>query len=94
MHVDLPSARFLTDRYDSVVLVYRKGVFCLESEWFGLRSTVSVRPALELLRSSDYHVQYIHRDVATRAESSRLPFVAAAARYDAAASAFTDCIAR
>ena len=50
------------------MLVYRKGVFCLESEWFGLRSTVSVRPALELLRSSDYHVAYIHRDVATRAE--------------------------
>ena len=50
------------------MLIYRKGVFCLESEWFGLRSTVSVRPALELLRSSDYHVAYIHRDVATRAE--------------------------
>ena len=50
------------------VLVYRKGIFCLESEWFGLRSTVSVRPALELLRASDYHVPYIHRDVATRAE--------------------------
>jgi hypothetical protein len=50
------------------VLVYRKGIFCLESEWFGLRSTVSVRPALELLRASDYHVAYIHRDVATRAE--------------------------
>jgi len=50
------------------VLLYRKGVFCLEAEWFGLRSTVSVRPALELLRSSDYHVPFIHRDVATRAE--------------------------
>ena len=50
------------------MLVYRKGIFCLESEWFGLRSTVSVRPALELLRASDYHVAYIHRDVATRAE--------------------------
>ena len=50
------------------MLVYRKGVFCLENEWFGLRSSVSVRPALELLRASDYHVPYIHRDVATRAE--------------------------
>jgi len=50
------------------VLVYRKGIFCLENEWFGLRSSISVRPALELLRASDYHVAYIHRDVATRAE--------------------------
>lgn len=50
------------------MLIYRKGVFCLESEWFGLRSTVSVLPALELLRTSDYHIAYIHRDVATRAE--------------------------
>ena len=50
------------------MLLYRKGVFCLESEWFGLRSTVTVRPALEFLRTSDYHVPYIHRDVATRAE--------------------------
>jgi hypothetical protein len=56
------------DRYHPPVLVYRKGVFCLENEWFGLRSSVSVRPALELLRASDYHVPYIHRDVATRAE--------------------------
>jgi hypothetical protein len=50
------------------VLVYRKGIFCLEAEWFGLKSSVSVRPALELLRASDYKVPFIHRDVATRAE--------------------------
>jgi hypothetical protein len=68
MRLAVPPPRFLIARYDPCVLVYRKGVFCLESEWFGLRSTVSVRPALELLRSSDYHVAYIHRDVATRAE--------------------------
>lgn len=65
----LRSTHSALSRYDpSGVLVYRKGIFCLESEWFGLRSTVSVRPALELLRSSDYHVAFIHRDVATRAE--------------------------
>lgn len=58
-HAALRSAR---------VDVYRKGIFCLESEWFGLRSTVSVRPALEFLATSDYHIHYIHRDVATRAE--------------------------
>jgi hypothetical protein len=50
------------------VLLYRKGIFCLESEWFGLRSSVSVRPALELLRASDYRIPFIHRDVATREE--------------------------
>ncbi len=50
------------------MLIYPKGVFCLEAEWFGLRSTMTVRPALDLMRASDYHVRYIHRDVATRAE--------------------------
>jgi hypothetical protein len=49
-------------------LVYSKGVFCLENEWFGLRSSVSVLPALKLLHDSDYRLQFIHRDVATRAE--------------------------
>ena len=49
-------------------IVYEKGVFCLENEWFGLRSSVSVLPALKLLHDSDYRVQFIHRDVATRAE--------------------------
>ena len=33
-----------------------------------MRSSVSVRPALELLRASDYRIPYIHRDVATREE--------------------------
>ena len=49
-------------------LVYAKGVFCLENEWFGLRSSVSVLPALKFLHDSDYRLQFIHRDVATRAE--------------------------
>jgi len=50
------------------MLIYRKGIFCLESEWFGLSSTISVLPALHLLHDSDYKVPFIHRDVATRAE--------------------------
>lgn len=49
-------------------IVYEKGVFCLENEWFGLRSSVSVLPALKLLHDSDYRIRFIHRDVATRAE--------------------------
>jgi hypothetical protein len=48
--------------------IHPKGVFCLENEWFGLSSTVSVLPALRLLHDSDYKVPFIHRDVATRAE--------------------------
>jgi hypothetical protein len=48
--------------------IYPKGVFCLESEWFGLGSSVSVLSALKLLKESDYHIPFIHRDVATRAE--------------------------
>jgi hypothetical protein len=50
------------------VMVYPKGIFCLENEWFGLQSTVSVLPALRLLHDSDYGIRSIHRDVATRAE--------------------------
>ena len=50
------------------MFIWRKGIFCLEAEWFGLRSSVSVRPALEFLRASDFRVPFIHRDVATRAE--------------------------
>lgn len=50
--------------------VYRKGIFCLESEWFGLTSSISVRHALEFLRSSDYRIPFVHRDVATAAEIS------------------------
>ena len=34
--------------------IYPKGVFCLESEWFGLGSSVSVLSALKLLKESDY----------------------------------------
>lgn len=50
------------------MLLYRKGIFCLEAEWFGLRSSVSVRPALDFLKASDYRIPFIHRDVATREE--------------------------
>ncbi|MFO0783514.1 MAG: hypothetical protein U0636_07505 [Phycisphaerales bacterium] len=50
------------------MILYRKGIFCLEAEWYGLRSSVSVRPALEMLKASDYHIQHIYRDVATAAE--------------------------
>ena len=50
------------------VTFYPKGIFCLENEWFGLQSSVSVLPALRLLHDSDYRVPCIHRDVATRAE--------------------------
>lgn len=60
--------RLLADDTIRRVLVYRKGVFCLESEWYGLRSSISVRPGLEMLKASDYAVRFIHRDVATRDE--------------------------
>ena len=35
--------------------IHPKGVFCLENEWFGLSSTVSVLPALRLLHDSIDH---------------------------------------
>ena len=50
------------------MLVWRKGVFCLEAEWFGLNCPISVRPALEFLSACDYRIPTIFRDVATAAE--------------------------
>ncbi len=46
------------------------GIFCLEGDWWGLfKRPASIRPVLELLSQWDpYHVPYIHRNVATRAE--------------------------
>ncbi|MFE7605264.1 DUF6642 family protein [Brachybacterium paraconglomeratum] len=45
-----------------------RGIFCLEGEWDGdLTSRLSVRPVLELLEELEV-AQWIHRDVATRAE--------------------------
>ncbi len=44
------------------------GVFCLEADWCGLVHPMSMRPVLELMKSSDARVPYVLRDVATRAE--------------------------
>lgn len=44
------------------------GVFCLEADWFGLVRPMSMRPALELMQSSDAKIPYVLRDVVTRAE--------------------------
>ncbi len=47
-----------------------KGIFCLESDWWGqITRKTSVEPILGLLGQwAPYHVPYVHRDVATRAE--------------------------
>src|SRR5215210_628432 len=43
-------------------------VFCLEGDWAGaLSDTSSVRPMFELLRGLEI-VQFVHKDVGTRAE--------------------------
>jgi len=46
---------------------YRKGVFCLETDWFrNLRKPTTVKPILELLEKLDgYEVPHIHRPVGT-----------------------------
>lgn len=43
------------------------GVFCLETDWSGVRDRTSVEPTLQLLERA-LHVPYIHRDVGTREE--------------------------
>jgi len=43
------------------------GIFCLETDWSGVRDRTSVEPTLQLLERA-LNVPYIHRDVGTREE--------------------------
>lgn len=46
-----------------------KGIYCLETEWFGRKDKTSVEPVLRLLETTyGLRVPYIHRNVATREE--------------------------
>lgn len=46
-----------------------KGVFCLETDWWGVKDSTTVEPVLQLLQQhADSRVPYIHRDVGTREE--------------------------
>jgi hypothetical protein len=46
-----------------------KGIFCLETEWWGTKDRTTVEPVLQLLsKHSDYKVPYIHREIGTREE--------------------------
>ena len=47
----------------------KKGIFCLEGEWRGVKDTTSVEPVLRLLQTmGGYKVRYVHRDIGTREE--------------------------
>ena len=47
----------------------RKGIFCLESHWWGVKDKTTVEPILQLLENlSGYNASYRHYDVATRDE--------------------------
>ncbi len=47
----------------------RKGVFCLEGQWWGVKDKTTVEPVLQLLATlSGCNVSYRHFDVATRQE--------------------------
>ncbi len=47
----------------------KKGIFCLEGDWWGVRDKTSVEPLLRLLETmGDYKVPYFHHDVATHEE--------------------------
>lgn len=45
-----------------------KGIFCLETDWWGVKDKTSIEPIFHLLAVSFLKVPYIHRDVGTRAE--------------------------
>ncbi len=47
----------------------KKGIFCLEGAWWGVKDKTSVEPMLRLLETmGDYEVPYFHHDVATHEE--------------------------
>ena len=47
----------------------KKGVFCLEGPWWGVKDRTSIEPVLRLLEThTDYRVPYLHFDVGTREE--------------------------
>ena len=47
----------------------KKGVFCLEGDWWGARDKTSIEPMLRLLETmGGYKVPYVHHDVATHEE--------------------------
>ena len=47
----------------------RKGIFCLEGQWGGVKDKTTVEPVLRLLETmSGYNASYRHYDVATREE--------------------------
>ena len=47
----------------------RKGIFCLEGHWWGVKGRSTVEPVLRLLETlSGYRVSYRHYDVGTREE--------------------------
>ena len=47
----------------------KKGIFCLEGDWRGVRDKTSVEPMLRLLETmGNYRVPYFHHDVGTQEE--------------------------
>ena len=47
----------------------KKGVFCLEGPWFGVKDRTSMEPVVRLLETlKDYKVPYLRFDVGTREE--------------------------
>ena len=47
----------------------RKGIFCLEGDWWGVKDRTSVEPTLRLLETmGGYKVPYFHHDVGTQEE--------------------------
>ena len=46
----------------------RRGIYCIETVWFGTKDQTSVRPMLQLLEPSFLQVPFIHRTAQTKRE--------------------------
>ncbi len=46
----------------------RRGIYCIETVWFGTKDQTSVRPMLQLLEASFLQVPFIHRTAQTKRE--------------------------
>lgn len=60
--------RRLDEFFDTNGVTTRRGIFCLETVWFGSDDRTSVKPAFELLDKSFLSVPFLHYNAVTKEE--------------------------
>ena len=60
--------RRMKEFFDNNDLTTRRGIFCLETVWFGARDRTSVRPVLQFLENSFLGVPFLHYSAVTKDE--------------------------